>query len=70
MDGRIYGRGAGDMKSGLIAIVAAMIQLKEEGVPLKGAIKFIATVGRRGNIVNRRQTAGEMGGPPMISMPL
>ncbi|MFT8872067.1 MAG: M20 family metallopeptidase [Sporolactobacillus sp.] len=44
-DGRIYGRGASDMKSGLVAMVCAMIALKEQGVPLQGTLKLLATVG-------------------------
>lgn len=43
--GKLYGRGACDMKAGLVAQVAAFIRLKEENVPFKGTIKFIATVG-------------------------
>lgn len=42
---KLYGRGATDMKSGLVAMVLAMIELKEKEVPLKGAVKFLGTVG-------------------------
>lgn len=42
-DGILYGRGAADMKSGLIAQVASLINLKESGIPFKGTIKFIGT---------------------------
>ena len=44
-DGKIYGRGACDMKSGLAAMVIAMIELKEENIPLNGRIRLLATVG-------------------------
>lgn len=37
---KLYGRGATDMKSGLVAMVLAMIELKEKEVPLNGAVKF------------------------------
>lgn len=58
--GRIYGRGAGDMKSGLIAIAAAIVQLKEEGAPLNGTIKFIATIGEETSSIGAKQLV-EMG---------
>ncbi len=44
-DGKIYGRGATDMKSGLAAMVIAMIELHEEKTKLNGKIKLLATVG-------------------------
>lgn len=42
---KLYGRGATDMKGGLVAMVIAMIELKEQGLPEKGKIKLLATVG-------------------------
>lgn len=42
---KLYGRGSTDMKSGLVAMVIAMIELKEAGVALKGKIRLLATVG-------------------------
>jgi succinyl-diaminopimelate desuccinylase len=36
VDGRLYGRGSSDMKSGLMAMVMAADALKRAGVPLKG----------------------------------
>lgn len=44
-DGYLYGRGAGDMKSGLVALALAMIEIKEKGILKKGKIKFLATTG-------------------------
>ncbi|EIR7350899.1 TPA: ArgE/DapE family deacylase [Listeria innocua] len=44
-EGKIYGRGATDMKSGLAAVVIAMIELHEEKQKLNGKIKLLATVG-------------------------
>ncbi|HFI0463537.1 TPA: ArgE/DapE family deacylase [Streptococcus suis] len=43
-DGVIWGRGASDMKSGLAALVLAMIRVKESG-NFKGTLKLLATVG-------------------------
>lgn len=42
---RLYGRGATDMKSGLAAMVLAMIELKESGQKFNGTVKLLATVG-------------------------
>ncbi|MBF0528350.1 MAG: M20 family metallopeptidase [Deltaproteobacteria bacterium] len=39
-DGRIYGRGAVDMKSGLAAMAMAMVTLKKSGFPFAGEIIF------------------------------
>ncbi|MFC6181490.1 ArgE/DapE family deacylase [Lactiplantibacillus daowaiensis] len=41
----LIGRGANDMKSGLAALVIAMIELKEQQVPLNGTIRLLATYG-------------------------
>ncbi|MBM7617959.1 succinyl-diaminopimelate desuccinylase [Weissella uvarum] len=44
-DGKLYGRGATDMKSGLAALAIAMIELKEANVELNGTIRLLATAG-------------------------
>lgn len=41
----LYGRGAADMKSGLAAMVVALIELKEEGRLPSGALRLLATAG-------------------------
>ncbi|WP_163529870.1 ArgE/DapE family deacylase [Halobacillus ihumii] len=55
VDGKIYGRGTCDMKSGLAACVLAMVSLKEEGLPKKGEITLLATVGEEAGAVGARQ---------------
>mgnify|MGYP005982589955 CR=1 FL=1 len=42
---KLYGRGSTDMKSGLVAMVFAMIELKESQVDFNGRVKLLATVG-------------------------
>lgn len=44
-DGRMYGRGTGDMKGGDAALVMAMCILKKAEIPLKGKITFVGTCG-------------------------
>ena len=43
-DGRIYGRGASDMKSGIAAAVLAVEAIRRAGIDLGGAIDISATV--------------------------
>ena len=54
----LYGRGVADMKDGLAAITIAMIELKQNNVPLKGTLKFLATAGEEvGQIGSEQLTA-------------
>lgn len=43
IDGKLYGRGACDMKSGVVAQVAAAVQIAKEEIPFKGKIKLLIT---------------------------
>jgi succinyl-diaminopimelate desuccinylase len=52
-DGRLYGRGAEDMKGGVAASVAAVLaHLKAHGVPRKGSIAFLITGDEEGPAIN------------------
>lgn len=44
-NGHLYGRGAADMKSGLAALVIAMIEIKASGQLKHGTIRLLATAG-------------------------
>ncbi|HLB74031.1 MAG TPA: M20 family metallopeptidase [Sedimentisphaerales bacterium] len=44
-DGRVYGRGATDMKGGIAAVVAAIRQIVDSGTSLLGDVVFAATAG-------------------------
>jgi succinyl-diaminopimelate desuccinylase len=44
-NGRIYGRGAADMKGGIAAVVAAIQQTVESGISLQGDIIFVGAAG-------------------------
>ncbi|TWP30595.1 ArgE/DapE family deacylase [Apibacter muscae] len=54
-DGKIYARGASDMKGGLMAAVAAMIELKRNNVELNGDIQLLATVGEETSAIGAGQ---------------
>lgn len=43
-DGYLYGRGSVDMKGGLTAMIIALIQMKEAGLPKKGQVKLLISV--------------------------
>jgi succinyl-diaminopimelate desuccinylase len=47
-DGRLWGRGAADMKAGLAAMVVACEELLAAGEPLKGSIAFLITSDEEG----------------------
>ncbi len=55
VDGKIYGRGSGDMKSGLLAFVIAMINMKEDNVPFDGTIKLLATAAEESGCLGAKQ---------------
>ncbi|MBN1456899.1 MAG: M20 family metallopeptidase [Sedimentisphaerales bacterium] len=44
-DGKIYGRGAADMKGGIAALAGAMAEIVKENIKLKGEVIFAGTAG-------------------------
>lgn len=54
VDGKIYGRGACDMKSGVAALIEAMISLKEAGEELEQDVIFIGTAGEEVDCVGAK----------------
>lgn len=54
VDGRIYGRGSADMKSGLAAAMIAAAAIKRSGVPLGGRLVVGALVDEEGDMIGAR----------------
>lgn len=54
-DGKLYGRGSCDMKSGLIALMAGAFRYLEEDKPVKGTIKFVITMGEETSSLGAQQ---------------
>ncbi|WP_057896507.1 ArgE/DapE family deacylase [Liquorilactobacillus oeni] len=55
--GKMYGRGASDMKSGLAVMALAMMELADEGININGKLKLLCTVGEETSMVNHMQGA-------------
>lgn len=56
-NGRMFGRGVTDMKSGLMAAVLAMINLKTSNVKIPGKIRLMATIGEELGLLGAQQLA-------------
>lgn len=54
-DGRVYGRGASDIKSGMAAMIAAARRLAREELPLKGDLILAFSAGESSNLLGARQ---------------
>lgn len=59
VDGRIWGRGASDMKSGLASMLMAMTALERAGVSLPGDLAIAAVVGEETDCAGSRHFLGE-----------
>jgi len=57
-DGRIYGRGAADMKGGLAAAMVAAAALKRSGAHLRGRVLVGALVDEEGDMLGARHLCG------------
>ncbi|HEX3245948.1 MAG TPA: M20 family metallopeptidase [Chloroflexota bacterium] len=60
-DGRIWGRGAADMKSGLAAMLVAMAALKHANVTLPGDVVLAAVVGEEVDCAGSKHLLAERG---------
>jgi len=45
VEGKLFGRGTSDMKGGLVALIIALIEIKDEGIDLGGQIRLLVTGG-------------------------
>jgi acetylornithine deacetylase/succinyl-diaminopimelate desuccinylase family protein len=61
-DGRVYGRGACDMKAGLATMVAAMLAVKRSGVPIDGSLALHAVIDEEFGCAGGRKAASEQPG--------
>jgi succinyl-diaminopimelate desuccinylase len=64
VDGRLYGRGASDMKSGLAAMIDAATAIARSGVRLDGDLVLAFTAGESSNLLGARRLVetGALGG--------
>jgi len=60
-NGKIYGRGAADMKGGIAAIVQAMRHVVDTGLKLKGDIILVATAGEETDSCGARRFMADSG---------
>ncbi|MBM7631351.1 ArgE/DapE family deacylase [Geomicrobium sediminis] len=59
VDGKIYARGACDMKSGLMAAVAVLCRIKHEGIKLPFDLKLFASIGEERGAIGAKQLTEE-----------
>jgi succinyl-diaminopimelate desuccinylase len=67
-EGKIWGRGAADMKGGLAAMMAAMKALAESRVPLKGDLILAATAGEEIDSLGATEVGKILSGEPMQAL--
>ena len=69
-DGRVYGRGACDMKAGLASAAGALLAVKRSGLPLRGRLSLHAVVDEEvGSAGARKATAQRPGDWAIIAEP-
>jgi len=67
-EGKIWGRGAADMKGGLAAMMAAMKALAEARVPLQGDLILAATAGEEIDSLGAREVAQMLSREPIQAL--
>ncbi|HPC94959.1 MAG TPA: M20 family metallopeptidase [Sedimentisphaerales bacterium] len=60
VNGKVYGRGAVDMKGGIAAVVDAICEVVASGVKLQGDIVFAATAGEETDSAGVQRFAGDL----------
>src|SRR5699024_9646595 len=58
-DGKIYGRGSCDMKSGVAGLIEAMINIKESGETPEASIIFVGTAGEEVDCIGAKKIVEE-----------
>ncbi len=66
-DGKIYGRGATDMKGGIAASVQAVCEVIQSNTPLKGDIVFTAVAGEETDSCGAERFVSDCGWMPKLS---
>jgi succinyl-diaminopimelate desuccinylase len=67
-EGRVWGRGAADMKGGLAAMMAAMMALAEARIPLPGDLILAATAGEEIDSLGAMEVAKKVSGEPIQAL--
>ena len=66
-DGKIYGRGSTDMKSGIAAAVTAICRIANSGTKLQGDIIFVAAAGEETDSAGAERFVGNCGWLPELA---
>jgi len=67
-EGRVWGRGAADMKGGLAAMMAAVMALAEARIPLPGDLLLAATAGEEIDSLGAMEVAKMVSGEPIQAL--
>jgi succinyl-diaminopimelate desuccinylase len=66
-DGKIYGRGAVDMKGGITAVVTAIRQIVDSGIKLQGNLVFTAVAGEETDSAGAQRFVNDEGWLPELA---